>query len=62
MTSPINLSPQTRLVSPSGGFQHGAIIRGMGAPRQTKQPEAEDIAEAVFRKLQNAGAARPEAL
>jgi hypothetical protein len=42
--------------------RQGAIILGLGALRTPKQPEAEDIAEAVFRKLQSAGAARPEAL
>jgi integrase len=42
--------------------RQGEIIRGLGILRNSKQPEAEDIAEAVFRKLQSAGAARPEAL
>jgi integrase len=42
--------------------RQGAIILGLGALRNSKRPEAEDIAEAVFRRLQSAGAARPEAL
>jgi hypothetical protein len=33
--------------------RQGAIIRGLGANRQSKQPGAEDIAEAVFRKLRS---------
>lgn len=35
--------------------RQGEIIRGLGASRQAEQPGAEDIAEAVFRRLQNAG-------
>ncbi len=42
--------------------RQGAIIRGLGAARQSKQSGAEDIAEAVVRKLQSAGAGRPAAL
>ena len=42
--------------------RQGEIIRGLGTKRQSEQPIAEDIAEAVFRRLQSAGAARPEAL
>jgi integrase len=42
--------------------RQGAIIRGLGTIRQSKQPGADDIVEAVFRKLQSVGAVRPEAL
>jgi integrase len=42
--------------------RQGAIIRGLDAMRQSKQPGAEDIAEAVFRKLRSAGAGIPAAL
>ena len=42
--------------------RQGAIIRGLGAGRQSKQPGAEDIAEAVVRKLQSTGAGLPAAL
>jgi integrase len=38
------------------GDRQGEIIRGLGETRNPKQSEAEDIAEAVFRKLQSAGA------
>jgi integrase len=41
--------------------RQGAIIRGLGAAGQSKQPGAEDIAEALFRKMQNAGVALPVA-
>ena len=34
--------------------RQGAIIRGLGAARQSNLPGAEDIAEAVVRRLQNA--------
>lgn len=39
--------------------RQGAIIRGLSATRQTSPPAAEEIAEAVFRRLQNAGAGSP---
>jgi len=42
--------------------RQGAIIRGLGTARQSKQPGADDIAEAVVRKLQSAGAGLPAAL
>jgi integrase len=42
--------------------RQGEIIRGLGANRQPNQPGADDIAEAVLRKLQNAGAGLPGAL
>ena len=42
--------------------RQGAIIRGLGAARLSKQSGAEDIADAVVRKLQSAGAGRPAAL
>ena len=35
--------------------RQGEIIRGMDAMQQSKQPGAEDIAEAVFRKLRGSG-------
>ncbi|MGC9157813.1 MAG: site-specific integrase, partial [Terracidiphilus sp.] len=35
--------------------RQGEIIRGFGATRQSKQPGADDIAEAVFRKLRGSG-------
>ena len=35
--------------------RHGAIIRGLGAVRQSKQPGVEDFAEAVFRRLRGSG-------
>ena len=35
--------------------RQGAIIRGLGTIRQSKQPDAEEIAEAVVRKWQSAG-------
>ena len=38
--------------------RQGAIVRGLGV-QQPEQPGAEDIAEAVFRKLQSAGANLP---
>jgi integrase len=39
--------------------RQGAIIRGLGAARPSEQPGADDIAEAVVRKLQKAGAGAP---
>ena len=42
--------------------RQGAIIRGLGAGRQSNQPGADDIAEAVVRRLQSAGADRPASL
>jgi integrase len=42
--------------------RQGAIIRGLGALRQTTQPTVEDYAEAVVKKLQSAGADRLESL
>jgi integrase len=42
--------------------RQGEIIRGLGAMRRSQQPGAEDIAEAVFRKLQGAGASFPAGL
>jgi integrase len=36
--------------------RQGAIIRGLGAAGQSRQPGAEDIAEAVVRRLQSVGA------
>jgi integrase len=42
--------------------RQGAIIRGLGAKRSSKQAGAEDIAEAVVRKLQSAGARLPASL
>jgi len=42
--------------------RQGAIIRGLGAPGQSKKPGVEDIAEAVVRKLQSAGTGLPGAL
>jgi integrase len=39
--------------------RQGAIIRGLGSSQPSKQPDADDIAEAVLRKLQSAGAGRP---
>ena len=33
--------------------RQGAIIRGLGSIRQSKQPDADDIAEAVVRKLRS---------
>jgi integrase len=41
--------------------RQGAIIRGLGAAGQSKQPGAEDIVEALLRKMQNAGVALPVA-
>lgn len=35
--------------------RQGEIIRGLGMARQSKQPDAEDIAEAVVRKWQSVG-------
>ncbi|MFP5207272.1 MAG: tyrosine-type recombinase/integrase [Acidobacteriota bacterium] len=42
--------------------RQGEIIRGLDAARPSEQPRADDIAEAVFRKFQSAGAGRPAAL
>ena len=42
--------------------RQGEIIREIGRPKPSMQPEVEDIAEALFRKLQSAGAGRPAAL
>jgi hypothetical protein len=42
--------------------RQGEIIRELGAPRKAIQPGAEDIAEAVVRKLRNPGASLPAAL
>ena len=42
--------------------RQGAIIRGLGGARQSEQPGVEDFAEAVFRRLQSAGAGRPARL
>jgi integrase len=42
--------------------RQGAIIRGLGEAGQSKQPDADDIAEAVVRKLRNPGASLPAAL
>ena len=39
--------------------RQGAIIRGLGGARQSKQPNAEDFADAVVRRLQSAGARVP---
>jgi hypothetical protein len=39
--------------------RQGAIMRGLGATRQSKQPNAEDFADAVVRRLQSAGARVP---
>lgn len=42
--------------------RQGEIIRGLGVSRKSKQTEAEDIAEALFRRLRLEGAfARPDA-
>ena len=42
--------------------RQGEIIRGIGIYRQSAQPAVEDFAEAVFRRLQNAGMGLPGAL
>ena len=42
--------------------RQGAIIRGLGETGQSKQPDADDIAEAVVRKLRNPSASLPAAL
>jgi integrase len=42
--------------------RQGEIIRGLGTAGQSKQPGAEDVAEAVVRRLQSADASRPAAL
>jgi integrase/recombinase XerC len=39
--------------------RQGAIIRGLGAAGQSKQPGADDLAEAVARKLRDAGVRLP---
>lgn len=39
--------------------RQGAIIRALGAPRKAEQSGAEDIAEIVVRRLQNAGTGLP---
>ena len=41
--------------------RQGEIIRGIGAPKPVIQPNAEDIAEAVARKLRDTGASFPAA-
>jgi len=40
---------------PVASERHGAIIRGLGTIRQSKQPGADDIVEAVFRRLRGSG-------
>jgi hypothetical protein len=42
--------------------RQGEIIRGIGIPKQSAQPAVEDFAEAVFKRLQNAGMGLPGAL
>lgn len=42
--------------------RQGEIIRGIGPPKQSTQPAVDDFAEAVFKKLQNAGLSLPGAL
>jgi integrase len=42
--------------------RQGEIIRGVSAPRQSEQPGVDDIAEAVARKLRDAGACFPSRL
>ncbi len=39
--------------------RQGQIIKGLGTSRPSKQPDVDDFAEAVFKKLQSAGAALP---
>lgn len=39
--------------------RQGEIIRGIGLPKQSTQPAVEDFAEAVFKKLRDAGASLP---
>jgi integrase len=39
--------------------RQGSIMRELGATRQSKEPEADDIAEAVVRKLQSVGTCLP---
>lgn len=40
--------------------RQGEIIRGLSTIRQSKRPEADDIAEALFKRLQSAGVALPD--
>jgi len=42
--------------------RQGEIIRGIGMPKPSTQPAVEDFAEAVARKLRDAGVSLPEAL
>jgi integrase len=42
--------------------RQGEIIRELGTAHPSEQPVADDIAEAVFRKFQSAGAGRPASL
>jgi integrase len=39
--------------------RQGEIIRGIGIPKQSTRPAVEDFAEAVFKKLRDAGASLP---
>jgi len=41
--------------------RQGAIIRGLGAARESKQPDVEEFAEAVARRLKVQGAGLPTA-
>jgi len=39
--------------------RQGEVLRGIGVPKPSTQPAVDDIAEALFRKFQRAGASLP---